>query len=363
MDFERRLSEGPLRVAPLWSQQQTERLPQRLVVARRRRALVRGGAAVSAALAVAAALWIWSPKSLTFATGAPALASAVSPQSERDFALADGSHVSLLGAGSRVVIVEQTAALLRTQLGAGSARFDVRHDEARVFEVESGDVKVRVLGTAFSLVREGLLTRVSVERGAVRVQWTGGEAFLSAGQAGLYPPPPIPADAGKSAAPAEPLADLASSVGEEASAWRKLAKRGDYPAAYKALAPVAKSVHDEPNDLMLAADVARLSRHPGDATHYLSRVSDAFPRDKQAPLAAFTLGRVLLEDLGQPGRAADAFRRAQQLAPKGPLASDALAREADAAQRAGQAERARQLAARYLDLYPDGPQAQRLRKL
>jgi len=94
------------------------------------------------------------PEIAGFCAGAPALASAGSPQSERDFALSDGSHVSLLGAGSRVEVVEQTAALVRTQLGAGSARFDVRHDEARIFEVESGDVKVRVLGTAFSLVRE-----------------------------------------------------------------------------------------------------------------------------------------------------------------------------------------------------------------
>jgi transmembrane sensor len=363
MDFERRLSEGPLRVAPLWSHEQTERLPQRLLLTRRRRAVVRGVAAVSAAVALAAGLWIWSPKSAGFTHAAPALASAGSAQSERYFALPDGSRVSLLGAGSRVEVLEQTAALVRTQLGAGSARFDVRHDEARVFEVESGDVKVRVLGTAFSLVREGSFTRVSVERGAVRVQWTGGEAFLSAGQAGLYPPAPSTADVAKSTAPTEPLADLAGNIGEEASAWRKLAKRGDYPAAYKALVPVAKSVHDEPSDLMLAADVARLSRHPAEATRYLSRVADGFARDKRAPLAAFTLGRVLLEDLAQPGRAADAFRRAQQLAPKGPLAADALAREVDAAQRAGQAERARQLAARYVDLYPDGPQAQRLRKL
>jgi transmembrane sensor len=363
MDLERRLNEGPLRVSPLWSPEQTERLPQRLLLARRRRAIVRAVSAVSAAVAVAAGLWIWSPKTPALLPAAPAVASAVSPQSERDFALADGSQVSLLSAGSRVEVLEQTAALVRTQLGAGSARFDVRHDQARIFEVESGDVKVRVLGTAFSLVREASFTRVSVERGAVRVQWTGGEAFLSAGQSGLYPPPASAADAGKSAA-TEPVADLAGSVGEEASSWRKLAKRHAYTEAYKALAPVAsKSVHDEPSDLMLAADVARLSRHPGEATRFLSRVSDAFPRDSRAPLAAFTLGRVLLEDLGQPGRAADAFRRAQQLAPKGPLASDALAREADAAQRAGQAERARQLAARYVDLYPDGPQAQRLRKL
>jgi len=363
MDLDRRLSEGPLRVTPLWSAEQTERLPQRLLAARRRRVVARGVAAVTTAVAVAAGVWLWRPKTADFSRSTAALASAVRPVNEREFALPDGSRVSLLSTGSRVEVLQQTATLVRTQLGAGSARFDVHHDPARVFEVESGDVKVRVLGTAFSMLREGELTRVAVERGAVRVQWSGGEAFLSAGQAGLYPPPaPNAADLGK--AQPEPLSDLAGSVAEEASSWRKLAKRGAYVDAFKALGPVAsKSVRDEPSDLMLAADVARLSQHPGDATRYLSRVADGFPRDKRAPLAAFTLGRVLLEDLGQPGRAADAFRRAQQLAPKGPLASDAMAREADAAQRAGQVDRARQLAARYLEAYPTGPQAQRLRKL
>jgi transmembrane sensor len=335
-------------------------LPQRLLLARRRRAIARGVAGVSAALAVAAGLWLWSPKAADLSGAAP-VASAVTTPNERDFTLPDGSQVRLLGVGSKVEVLEQTAALVRTKLGAGSARFDVRHDPARVFEVESGDVRVRVLGTAFSVALEGGLTRVAVERGAVRVQWTGGQAFLSAGQAGVYPPP---AAAEASNAPAEPLADLAGNVGEEAASWRKLAKRGAYVDAYKALGPAAsKSVRDEPADLMLAADVARLSRHPGEATRFLARVSDGFPRDKRAPLAAFTLGRVLLEDLGQPGRAADAFRRAQQLAPKGPLAADALAREVDAAQRAGQVDRARQVAARYVELYPEGPQAQRLRKL
>jgi transmembrane sensor len=323
--------------------------------------VVRGVASLGAAVALVAGLWVFSPKSSETAANAPALASAAPSAAERDFALADGSHVSLLAAGSRVEVLEQSAALVRTQLGAGSARFDVRHDPARVFEVESGDVKVRVLGTAFSLVREGALTRVAVERGAVRVEWSGGQAFLSAGQSGLYPPPATDAEA-KPSTP-EAAAELGSTVGEEAVSWRKLAKRGAYADAFKALGPSSKGVLNEPSDLMLAADVARLSRHPGEATRFLSRVTDQFPRDKQAPLAAFTLGRVLLEDLGQPGRAADAFHRAQQLAPKGPLASDALAREADAAQRAGQVDRAKQLAQRYLESYPSGPHAQRLRKL
>ena len=361
MDFERRLSDGPLRVAPLWSAEQTERLPGRVLAARRRRAVVRGVSSLVAAVALVAGVWFFRPKAPASVASAAASPSAVVSNAERDFALPDGSRVSLLSAGSRVEVLSQSAALVRTELGAGSARFDVRHDPSRVFEVESGDVKVRVLGTAFNMVREGSFTRVSVERGAVRIEWSGGQAFLSAGQAGLYPP--LGAEQPDARTTPEPAAELAGNVAEEAASWRKLAKRGAYVDAFKALGPASKSVRDEPSDLMLAADVARLSRHPGEATRFLSRVTDEFPRDKQAPLAAFTLGRVLLEDLGQPGRAADAFHRAQLLAPKGPLSSDALAREADAAQRAGQADRAKQLAQRYLEAYPDGPHAQRLRKL
>jgi transmembrane sensor len=362
MDLERRLSEGPLRVASLWDAEHTERLPQRLLILRRRRALGRAAAGAVATLAVAAGVWFGAMRS----PEAPlALTNTASPSldaGERNFALPDGSQVSLLGPGSRVEVVQQSEKLVRTRLGAGAARFDVHHDPSRVFEVESGDVKVRVLGTAFSLTREGSATRVLVERGAVRVDWLGGEAFLSAGQSGLYPPPPS-AEAVLPSASAEPVAELAGNVAEEASSWRKLAKKRAFADAFKIIAASGKSVRDEPSDLMMAADVARNSRHPGEATRFLSRVSDGFPRDKRAPLAAFTLGRVLLEDLGQPARAADAFRRAQQLSPRGPLASDALAREVEAAQRAGQTERARQVAQRYLEQYPDGPHAARLRKL
>ncbi|MDF3069639.1 MAG: VgrG protein [Polyangiaceae bacterium] len=361
MDLDRRLREGPLRVTSLWSPERTEKLPQQILARRRRHALIRGAAAVSATAALAAGVWLWSPSESESRGTGPLASASVSPQlpqKKQEFSLTDGSRVSLLEASSRVEVREQTPVLVRTQLSAGSARFDVRHDDSRVFEVESGDVKVRVLGTAFSLVRQGELTLVSVERGAVRVQWTGGEAFLSAGQAGSYPPAALPR------ASAEPLREQGAGVAEEASGWRKLAGRGAYGEAFKLLGgTTGKAVRDEPSDLMLAADVARNSRHPAEAIRYLSRVADGFPGDKRAALAAFTLGRVLLEDLGQPARAADAFKRAQQLAPRGPLASDALAREVDAAHRAGQPDRARLLAARYLELYPSGPQAQRLRKL
>jgi transmembrane sensor len=370
MDFERRLEEGPLRVQTLWSADQTERLPQRVLKARRSRALATAFAVSVLAVVSAAVSWRASgpPTQLGGPAPQPIANWSTGSATAREFRLSDGTQVRLLSRDSKLEMEEESAQRLRAHLRSGSARFDVSHDPSRVFEVESGGVEVRVVGTAFTLTREGPLTRVFVERGSVQVVWLKGQALLAAGQMGLYPPPSsgsevlAPADA--SAKPTAAVEASAEASAPEPGSWRKLAKRGEYADAFRAIGPSsAKLVRDDPSDLMLAADVARLSRHPSEALRFLSRVSDGFPQDPRAPLAAFTLGRVLLEDLGQPGRAADAFRRAQQLAPAGPLASDALAREALAAERAGEAERAKLVARRYLERFPRGAHADRLRKL
>jgi transmembrane sensor len=77
--------------------------------------------------------------------------------------------------------------------------------------------------------------------------------------------------------------------------------------------------------------------------------------DPRAGLASFTLGRVLLDELGRPREAADAFARARQAG--GPLAEDALAREVEATARAGDKVRSRELAGEYQALYPNGRRA------
>jgi transmembrane sensor len=105
---------------------------------------------------------------------------------------------------------------------------------------------------------------------------------------------------------------------------------------------------------MLAADVARLSAHPEEAVKPLRAVCDRHAGDRRAPVAAFTLGRVLLDDLGRPAEAAAAFKKARALWQEGPLAEDALAREADAWDRAGRAEPARAAATEYVERYPQG---------
>src|SRR5262249_8117411 len=133
-------------------------------------------------------------------------------------------------------------------------------------------------------------------------------------------------------AAAEPEAHTARA--RPVPSWRPLAESGRFGDAYVALKATApNSVRDETGELMLAADVARLSGHPADAVPYLERILGSRGSDPRAGLAAFTLGRVLLEELGRPAEAANAFARARRAG--GPLAEDALAREVEASSRAG----------------------------
>jgi TolA-binding protein len=145
------------------------------------------------------------------------------------------------------------------------------------------------------------------------------------------------------------------------STWREHADRGDYPAAWAAFEHAATPL-DSMEDRLLAGDVARLSGHPAVAVTQLSRAVALYPADPRAPLAAFTLGRVHLEDLGAPREAAQAFARARELSPGGPLAEDALAREVEAWSRAGETETARTRARTYLQRYPRGHRVHAVRR-
>jgi hypothetical protein len=83
-------------------------------------------------------------------------------------------------------------------------------------------------------------------------------------------------------------------------------------------------------ELLELADIARLSGHPQDAVAPLKRALDAFRSSRQAALAAFTLGRVLLDQLNSPPPAAEAFERALVLGlPRG-LRADCYRRLAEA---------------------------------
>jgi len=230
-------------------------------------------------------------------------------------------------------------------LRSGGARFMAQHDADHPFVVMAGDITIEDLGTTFTVkYLSAESVEVAVEEGRVKVHARGIDTEIAAGDRQEFAVVPSLAALEKPGlAPALPAP----------SAWRPLAESGRYDEAHTALKKAGPyAVRDETADLLLAADAARLSGHPSEAVPYLERVVRGHSSDPRSSLASFTLGRVLLDELGRPREAADAFARAR--AAGGPLAEDALAREVEAASRAGDTTRSRVLAREYQKLYPNG---------
>jgi len=292
--------------------------------------------------------------------------------------LGDGSTVTAL---DRASVVRQTTpepGRVVLELVRGGARFEVAHNPRRSFRVEAGDVAIEVVGTRFVVEREDERVRVTVERGRLRVRSraSGASVELAEGESAWFPsqspappparavaPVPAPAPPPPASAPVPAPAPAPAPAPRHPRTWGAYAQDGDFDRAYEALRREGLgAVADQPAELLLAADVARLSRHPADAVAPLRRLVSGHPHDPRAPLAAFTLGRVLLEELGQPRAAADAFAEARALAPEGPLAEDALAREVEAWSRAGDAAQAQKRAQDYEAQYPNGRRRRAVRR-
>jgi transmembrane sensor len=247
------------------------------------------------------------------------------------------------------------------EMRAGQARFDVVHRVERAFVVHCGEVTIEVLGTAFELERDGARTHVSVLRGRVAVSWSSGRTELTSGEAAWFPrgEPTLP-PARVNLKPKPPARHVEPTA--VASSWREPAERGEFERAYELLRQAPQPVADDVEQLLLAADTARLSGHPEAALPYLKRVLAQHARDSRAPLAAFTLGGVLMQQLGQPREAEAAYARARALASSSPLAEDALARQVEAAHRAGDSALARALGQEYVLKYPQGRRVHAVRR-
>lgn len=285
--------------------------------------------------------------------------------------LADGSELSVhphtsyaLGTGGGLDI--------EIELFAGQLDFEVVRDQQRRFRVHAGEVLVEVVGTVFSVERHGTQVAVEVTRGEVRVEapWrapvslrAGERLELEQADGPTASPERDPSDAtlDQPADPADASAGTEQAPAPRAprpkprdTSWLGQAKDGAHERAWSKLEAGGFVDRNDPEAMMAAADVARLTGHPKVASSWLREVTTHHPSSRLAPLAAFTRGRLLLERLGDPGEAARAFATARTLAPEGPLAEDALAREVEALSKAGKAVEAHELASRYIELYPNG---------
>ena len=274
---------------------------------------------------------IWSARPVS--TPAPV---AVRPQVKTapvPLRLRDGSVALPLDASSVLAVREDSPGRIALALDRGRAHFDVAPRPERPFVVQVGEVTVTVVGTAFTVERIADRIGVTVERGTVRVDWNIGDQVLHAGESGWFPPVQI-------RAPPEP---------HPAFHARQATAREIRPSA---AAPVDPRPSAE--ELLAAADAARSSGRRAESARLLGRLLAEHRDDARAPLAAFTLGRILLMELNHPREAALAFAEVRVLAPNGPFAEDALAREAEAWNKAGDTGQAAVRAREYLRLYPQG---------
>ena len=261
--------------------------------------------------------------------------------------LSDESRVVPLLRDTQFTVEEDAPERVRLRLDRGRARFEVTRRPRRSFSVRTGEVTVSVVGTTFAIEVVADRVGVSVEHGAVEVDWGVGRKRLLANESGWFPPLVMSGQAQG----AEP-------EGEEPSSDVSVKPTLSVPSAGPSRAPAFTA-----QQLLAEVDAARSRNQPERAVELLREILREHPSDPRAPLAAFTLGRMLLTELGRPREAAAAFHEVRKKGSAGQFAEDALAREVEAWSRAAEPGRARVLAGMYLERYPSGRHARRVKSL
>ena len=326
-------------------------------------------AAAAAAVIVFAALGQRDRGPLRFADGRP-LAAVEAPPSGEVLSMSDGSRVEL-AAGAQFAPLESTGTSFVAVLERGTAHFEVRPGGPRRWQIECGLATVEVVGTGFDCARAPGRLTVSVQHGAVLVR---GERVpdrtrrLAAGETLEVLDAPAPAETTRapigaveapeaSTTPPVATAPRREVIADDAGAWRELARGGHHREAFASLGPrglLRETRRLGVADLLVLADVARLSGHATEAIPPLERILREFPRDPQAPLAALALGRLELDTLDRPAKAATALNLALSLGVPHSLREDVRTRLVEAYARAGNRAAARAAGAAYLREYPDG---------
>jgi len=368
-DLSRKVERAAHTVEVVWDPARQRRVQSRIERAtapkRWPRTVALSLAGVAAMAVVTLAFWPQKPTRVAdqVASGAAAARHPTASDPRRAVRLRDGSQVQALAPETRWLLERAEPGHTALRLERGAARFDVTPSADRVFVALAGPAELQVIGAVFRVTMGAEAVTVAVEHGHVEVRVhdrthtlsAGGEASFALTRPVVEAPaaPDEKADGGGHAA-----------RGRAAPRWDVLARDGDYEQAYVRLTQQeSRGVSDSPGELLLAADTARLTGHAPRAVGYLARFLERYPTDPRAALAAFTLGRVHLQELGQPAKAATAFALVRRLTPAGELAEDALAREVESWSRAGRAQEALSLAEEYVRKYPHGRRQRMVRRL
>ncbi len=257
----------------------------------------------------------------------------------------DGSTATYLTV-AEVDVEEQSISAVKIWHKSGQVRYQVEKIPGREFVVNAGGIEVRVVGTVFIVEVDVTDVRVKVERGVVIIDSGSGVVELTAGEEIVLAGRDRSNEQSVAVADEEPEAPLLKGT---------VAVADGAPKRYDGGAPSFPY-------LMREVDRARRRGDNNLAAKLLHKLVTLYPGDGRIVAVLYTLGKVE----SQRGRyvdAARAFRKCWRSSPRGTLAEDAHFQEAISLDRIGHLREANRAAKRYLDKFPDGPYADRMRKI
>jgi len=281
---------------------------------------------------------------------------------------------AFLHPGARVALESKTKQRVLLRQRVGKVRYEIEKQTEREVVVLASGVEVTVVGTVFTVAIEDGRVSVTVDEGAVIVRDGRRELQLGAGEdvtVAARDGAKVEPEEAEEPVPEEPVEEPLSEPSIAPRRPGKIAAPEPEPEP-EIVEEVEEEAEEEPptegekasplDDLLEQVDEARKQGALREASSLLDRVADQFPGDPRAIPAMFTRGNVE-RALGNHGKAARAYERCWTLAPRGPLAEDARAEAAACWAKAGEHDRAAEAARRYLELYPGGTHAGRMRRL
>ena len=272
--------------------------------------------------------------------------------------------------GARVTIWEQTTQVVKLQQTQGKAVYDIDHRDGREVFVYASGVKVRVVGTVFTVAIQDETVSVHVDRGVVRiddgnrlVELRAGETIGVATRRSERDPEgeaPENHDADTKLAENEQVWEFdideiqdthgrPKDSGDDREVIGKVGRRDKYNSQLKRS---TKQLFDEVDQARNNSDFDKASE--------ILKVIVARKDDRSSVLSAlFVLGKVERAKKRYV-RAAKAFSKCFKLGSNGPLAEDALAEEAAAWSEAKNIDNAKEAAESYLERYPRGIHTERM---
>lgn len=337
----------------------------------KRRRQLKAASAMVGVFALAVVGWAVMPRARTLGAGEVLVAEA----SDERARVEGGSEVhahprtvvtaEAVGSDEVVMVVER-----------GAASFEVTRKPSRQFIVKADTVEVRVVGTAFTVRRAGVMVEVDVSRGVVEVRDGEMVQRLEAGAQWRRPAAVEVVTPSGGAPLVAPLEQSPPVVDIERRRVRRRPPVATAPpreaqvtgAQAPTVAPpptLAEAVAVKPEQTAGEAfDAAMKDRAKGStqqAIRGFKQVCERWPQSAYAPMSAFEWGRLALDGLDDPRQAARAFERTLELADSSSLVEDALARLAEAYGRFDSAS-CRRVQADYTRRFPSGAHRRNIAK-